>query len=356
MPTEQQILETINRFTAPGSASGLVDGGAVRNVEVDGAAILVALAVPAGPPGPIDGLRTALSEALTSLDGIDTVDVQIQTMLSTIPVAPPQAQAQVQAPLPPSWGEKISGIKNIIAVASGKGGVGKSTVSTNLALALAQADFAVGLLDADIYGPSQQMMTGATGSPKGTPDGRIHPIMAPGGVNVMSIGFIIDADQPVIWRGPLLMKALEQLIVDVEWGDLDYLIVDLPPGTGDITLSLCQNVDLAGAVIVTTPQDVALIDARKGLAMFQKLDVEVLGLIENMAAYTCPSCGNVDHIFGSGGGRRTAETLGIPFLGEIPLDPSIVVGGDAGTPVVSDRPDSPAAKAFVELAKTIAAG
>ena len=350
MPTEQQILEILNRFTAPGSTSGLVDGGAVRNIEVDGASILVALAVPAGHPGPIDELRSGLTQALTNLDGIDSADVQIQTMLSTIPTAPPQ----VQAPEPPSWGEKISGIKNIIAVASGKGGVGKSTVSANLALALAQADFAVGLLDADIYGPSQQMMTGAKGSPKGTPDGRIHPIMAPGGVNVMSLGFIVDTDQPVIWRGPLLMKALEQLIVDVEWGDLDYLIVDLPPGTGDITLSLCQNVQLAGAIIVTTPQDVALIDARKGLAMFQKLDVEVLGLIENMAAYTCPSCGNVDHIFGSGGGRRTAETLGIPFLGEVPLDPSIVVGGDSGKPVVSDHPNSPAAKAFIEVAKMIA--
>ncbi|MCK5378216.1 MAG: Mrp/NBP35 family ATP-binding protein [Acidobacteria bacterium] len=350
MATEQQILETLNRFTAPGSTTGLVDGGAVRNVEVDGSSIRVALAFPAGPPGPIDGLRTALTQALTNLDEIDSADVQIQTMLSTISTAP----TQVQAPEPPSWGEKITGIKNVIAVASGKGGVGKSTVSANLALALAQADFAVGLLDADIYGPSQQMMTGAKGEPRGTADGRILPIMAPGGVTVMSLGFIVDPDQPVIWRGPLLMKALEQLIVDVEWGDLDYLIVDLPPGTGDITLSLCQNVNLAGAIIVTTPQDVALIDARKGLAMFQKLDVEVLGLIENMAAYTCPSCGNIDHIFGSGGGRRTAETLGIPFLGDVPLDPSIVVGGDAGTPVVSDRPDSPAAKAFIQLAKTIA--
>ncbi|MEN8165153.1 MAG: Mrp/NBP35 family ATP-binding protein [Acidobacteriota bacterium] len=352
MATEQQILETLNRFTAPGSTAGLVDGGAVRNIEVDGTSILVALAVPAGHPGPIDELRTGLTQALNSLDGIDSAEIQIQTMLSTIPTAPPQ----VQAPEPPSWGEKISGIKNVIAVASGKGGVGKSTVSANLALALAQADFAVGLLDADIYGPSQQMMTGAKGEPRGTADGRIHPIMAPGGVSVMSLGFIVDTDQPVIWRGPLLMKALEQLIVDVEWGDLDYLIVDLPPGTGDITLSLCQNVDLAGAIIVTTPQDVALIDARKGLAMFQKLDVEVLGLIENMSGFTCPECGHEEHIFGSGGGRKTAETLKIPFLGGIPLDPSIVVGGDAGRPVVSDRPDSAAAKAFHEVAKTIAAG
>jgi len=354
MATQQQILEILNRFTAPGATTGLVDDGAIRNIEVDGTTIHVTLAVPAGPTGPIDELKSALTTGLETLEAIDSAEVTIQTMLSTIPTAPPQAQ--VQPPPPPSWGEKISGIKSIIAVASGKGGVGKSTVSANLALALAQADYAVGLLDADIYGPSQQMMTGATGSPQGTPDGRIHPIMAPGGVNVMSLGFIIDPDQPVIWRGPLLMKALEQLIVDVEWGELDYLIIDLPPGTGDITLSLCQNVDLAGAVIVTTPQDVALIDARKGLAMFQKMDVEVLGLIENMAAYTCPACGNVDHIFGSGGGQRTAEALNIPFLGEVPLDPSIVIGGDTGKPVVSDRPDSPAAKAFVELAKTIAAG
>lgn len=354
MASENQILETLNRFPVPGSTNGLVDGNAIRNIEVDGSAIVVALAVPTAPPATIEGLRTGLAQALTNLEGIDSADIQVQTMLSTIPSAPPQPQAQ--APEPPSWGEKIPGIKNIIAVASGKGGVGKSTVSANLALALAEADYSVGLLDADIYGPSQQMMTGAKGEPRGTADGRIHPIMAPGGVNVMSLGFIVDADQPVIWRGPLLMKALEQLIVDVEWGDLDYLIVDLPPGTGDITLSLCQNVNLAGAVIVTTPQDVALIDARKGLAMFRKLEVEVLGLVENMAAYTCPDCGHIDHIFGSGGGRRTAEALDIPFLGEIPLDPAIVVGGDAGRPVVSDRPDSPAAKAFHEIARTIAAG
>ncbi len=350
MASEHEILETINRFTAPGSTTGLVDDGAVRNVALDGSTLTVDLAMPAGPPGTTDGLKQELTKALNTLDGIDSVDVRIQVLLSTIPTAP----QQVQAPPPPSWGEKIAGVKNVIAVASGKGGVGKSTVSANLALALAQADFAVGLLDADIYGPSQQMMTGAKGSPQGTPDGRIRPIMAPGGVSVMSLGFIIDVDQPVIWRGPLLMKALEQLIVDVEWGELDYLIVDLPPGTGDIALTLCQNVPLAGAVIVTTPQDVALIDARKGLAMFEKLDVEVLGLIENMAAYTCPQCGHVDHIFGDGGGRRTAEKLGVPFLGEIPLDPAIVVGGDRGTPVVSDRPDSPAAKAFTEVARSLA--
>lgn len=352
MASEHQILETLNNFHVPGTTTGLVDGNVIRNIQVDGTAIVVALAVPSAPPETIEELRAGLNQALTGLDEIESAEIQIQTMLSTIPSAPPQPQAQ--APEPPAWGEKIPGIKNIIAVASGKGGVGKSTVSANLALALAEADYAVGLLDADIYGPSQQMMMGAKGEPRGTEDGRIHPMMAPGGVNVMSLGFIIDADQPVIWRGPLLMKALEQLIVDVEWGDLDYLIVDLPPGTGDITLSLCQNVDLAGAVIVTTPQDVALIDARKGLAMFQKLDVEVLGLIENMAAYTCPECGHVDHIFGSGGGRRTAETLNIPFLGEIPLDPAIVVGGDAGHPVVSDRPDSPAAKAFHDLARMLA--
>jgi len=194
---------------------------------------------------------------------------------------------------------------------------------------------------------------GTKSEPVADPEGRIHPVEAPGGVKVMSFGFFVDPDQPVIWRGPLLQKALEQFIGDVNWGELDYLVVDLPPGTGDVTLTLCQNVPMAGAVIVTTPQDVALIDARKGLHMFRKLDVPVLGIIENMAFYTCPECGHIDHIFGSGGGERTAKELDIPFLGSIPLDPAIVTGGDQGTPVVIERPDSPAGRAFKELAQNL---
>ena len=221
-------------------------------------------------------------------------------------------------------------------------------------MALASLGHSVGLLDADIYGPSQQMMMGTTNEPSGDPEGKILPAIAESGVKVMSFGFLVDADQPVIWRGPMLQKALEQFVGDVEWGVLDFLIVDLPPGTGDVALTLCQNVPMAGAVIVTTPQDVALIDARKGLHMFRKLEIAVLGIVENMASYACPECGHLEHIFGSGGGQKTAEELDVPFLGSIPLDPAVVAGGDSGKPVVSARPDSPTAQAFVDLAKGLA--
>jgi ATP-binding protein involved in chromosome partitioning len=199
-------------------------------------------------------------------------------------------------------------------------------------------------------------MMGTTEDPTGDPESdKIEPVTAPGGVKVMSFGFLVDPDQPVIWRGPMLQKALEQFVGDVAWGDLDFLVVDLPPGTGDVALTLCQNVPMAGTVIVSTPQDVALIDARKGLHMFRKLEVPVLGIVENMSGFECPECGHLEHVFGSGGGQRTADDLGIPLLGSIPLDPAIVAGGDSGRPVVMDRPDSPAAKAFVELAKSLAA-
>ena len=349
--SEHQILEALNSCPAPGANGGLVDAGAVRSIEVDGSAIRVTVAIQVGSPDIVNVLRKKLAQTLVEVEGVSEAEVEIQTMLSTLPTAQPAAQQSVEET---PWADRIPGIRHIIAVASGKGGVGKSTVSANLALALRRAGHSVGLLDADIYGPSQQLMTGATGDTQGTSDGRILPHEATGGVKVMSLGFIIDADQPVIWRGPMLMKALEQLITDVEWGELDYLVVDLPPGTGDVVLTLCQNVPLAGAVIVTTPQDVALIDARKALNMFRKLDVTVLGLVENMAGFTCPKCGHLEHVFGSGGGRKTAKTLDIPFLGAIPLDPAIVVGGDAGRPIVSEQPESRAAIAFVEIAKTLA--
>ncbi len=354
--SESQILETLNRCPAPGTNAGLVDAGAIREIEVEGSVVRITVAIQAGSPDGPDLLRQKLEQTLVEIEGVSEAEVRVQAMLSTLPTAQPAAQqpAAQQPAEDTSWADRIPGVKRVIAVASGKGGVGKSTVSTNLALALQRAGHTVGLLDADIYGPSQQLMTGADGETQGGADGRILPKEAPGGVKVMSLGFIIDADQPVIWRGPMLMKALEQLITDVEWGELDFLVVDLPPGTGDVVLTLCQNVPLAGAVIVTTPQDVALIDARKALNMFRKLEVKVLGLVENMAGFTCPECGHEEHIFGSGGGRKTAEALEIPFLGGIPLDPEIVVGSDAGRPIVSERPDSQAAIAFVEIAKSLA--
>jgi ATP-binding protein involved in chromosome partitioning len=254
----------------------------------------------------------------------------------------------------PSGPNVLSDVKYRIAVASGKGGVGKSTVSTNLALSLRALGYSVGLLDADIYGPSQQMMLGIQGRPQiDEADEKIMP-MERHGIKTMSLGLITDADTPVIWRGPMVMKAIDQFLTDVKWGTLDFLIIDLPPGTGDAQLTLTQKAGLTGAVVVTTPQDVALIDARKGLAMFRKVNVPVLGIVENMSYFLCKHCGEREEIFGHGGGRKTAELLGVPFLGEVPIDPKVVVGGDTGEPIVAADPSAPAAIALKEVASLVA--
>jgi len=243
-----------------------------------------------------------------------------------------------------------------VAVASGKGGVGKSTVTANLAVALARMGYRVGLMDADIYGPSQQMMMGVDEKPYvDKNDHRLLPIHRHG-VFVATLGAMMDLDQPAIWRGPMVMKAVDQLLAGVRWGQKDFLLVDLPPGTGDVQLSITQRIALSGAIIVTTPQDVALIDARKGLNMFRKMGVPALGLVENMSHYTCPQCGHEEGIFKRGGGRETAERLDIPFLGEIPIDPRIVIGGDSGKPIVELQPDSPAAVVYRAIAEKVARG
>jgi ATP-binding protein involved in chromosome partitioning len=341
------ILEALHEIQAPGRPQSLVEAGAIRDLEIDGSTVRLELAVQVTQPSDVDQLRARVEGALQAMDEIGEVELKIQPMM---PMAtPPPAETE-----PPGWADKIPGVKRVIAVASGKGGVGKSTVASNLAHALADRGFSVGLLDADIYGPSQQLMMGTIGEPEGDEEGHIYPAEAPGGVKVMSFGYLVDTDQPVIWRGPLLQKALEQFFGDVIWGELDYLVVDLPPGTGDVSLTLCQNVPLAGTIIVTTPQDVALIDARKGLNMFTKLDTPVLGIVENMAGFTCPECGHTEPIFSSGGGARTAEALGLPLLGSVPIDPAVVVGGDTGKPVVVEQPDSTSAKAFAEIAEKIA--
>jgi ATP-binding protein involved in chromosome partitioning len=347
--TEQDILSKLSTIPIPDGSRDLVSAGAVRQLEVEGDRVRVLLAVEASRPGIADTLRGEVERQLKALPGVATAEVKVQTLLATVQ-GPAPSQA---APQPQGWAHLIPGVERVIAVASGKGGVGKSTVAANLALALARQGHTVGLLDADIYGPSQQLMMGADEGPTGDDAGKIHPVEAPGGVKVMSFGYIVDADQPVIWRGPMLQKALEQFVGDVLWGELDYLVVDLPPGTGDVALTLCQNVPLEGAVIVTTPQDVALIDARKSLHMFRKLEVPVLGIIENMSHYTCPECGHIEPVFGSGGGRRTADALGVPFLGEIPIDPAVAAGGDTGKPVVLERPQSPVGRAFTALAAAI---
>ncbi len=246
-------------------------------------------------------------------------------------------------------------VKNIVAVASGKGGVGKSTTAANLALAWAAQGAKVGLLDADIYGPSQPMMMGLGGQKPTTTDGkRLSPLKAYG-VEVMSIGLMIDPEQPMVWRGPMATQALTQLLGDTNWGELDYLVVDMPPGTGDIQLTLAQRVPVSGAVIVTTPQDIALLDARKGLKMFEKVEVPVLGVVENMSVHICSNCGHVEHLFGSGGGARLAEQYGVHLLGELPLDVRIREAADGGSPTVVSEPDSPRALAYLRMARRTAA-
>ncbi|MBW1789456.1 MAG: Mrp/NBP35 family ATP-binding protein, partial [Deltaproteobacteria bacterium] len=246
----------------------------------------------------------------------------------------------------------VPGVKNIIAVGSGKGGVGKTTVTVNLAVGLARTGAKVGLLDADIYGPNVPLMIGIEGQPK-TTDNRIEPL-SNFGVRVMSMGFLTDPDTPVIWRGPMLHNVVQQFVRQVDWGELDYLLVDLPPGTGDVQLTLTQTVPLMGAVVVTTPQDVALQDARKAILMFQQVRVEILGLIENMSYFLCPQCSARTDIFNHGGGAKTAEKFGVPFLGEVPLDSEIRKGCDLGTPIVIGNTESPVAKAFVQIGENVA--
>jgi ATP-binding protein involved in chromosome partitioning len=255
----------------------------------------------------------------------------------------------VQRPLKP-----IPGVSNIVAVASGKGGVGKSTVAVNLALAWAAAGARVGMLDADIYGPSQPLMLGLQGQRPAAPDGKhLEPLVAHG-IRAMSIGFLVDPAQAVVWRGPMATSALTQLLSDTNWGELDYLVVDLPPGTGDVQLTLAQRVPVSGAVIVTTPQDIALADARKGIAMFAKVAIPVLGVVENMSLHVCSQCGHVEHIFGAGGGGRLAGESGVELLGELPLDAAVRAEADSGRPTVVAAPGTPRARAFTEMARHVA--
>jgi ATP-binding protein involved in chromosome partitioning len=294
---------------------------------------------------PVRGYERELAAALQhSLENAGFSRLRLELQLTSKIVA-----HSVQRNLTP-----LSGVKNIVAVASGKGGVGKSTVAVNLALAWAAAGARVGILDADIYGPSQPLMLGLQGQRPGSRDGkRIIPLEAHG-IKAMSIGFLVDAEQAVVWRGPMVTQALTQLLGDTEWGELDYLVIDMPPGTGDIQLTLAQRVPVAGAVIVTTPQDIALADARKGLAMFEKVSVPVLGIVENMSQHVCSSCGHVEHIFGSGGGARMAEQYGVRLLGELPLDAAIGIEADGGRPSVIAAPEAPRAQAYVHMARNTA--
>jgi ATP-binding protein involved in chromosome partitioning len=344
MPNQDQILEALKKVKFPGLSRDIVSFGFVRDVVVSGDAVSFTVHFQTENPAVGQQIVRDAEAAVRALEGVRDVKVNLEIGAKTGSATGGAIPAQPNA---------LEGVKYRIAVASGKGGVGKSTVSTNLALSLRALGFTVGLLDADIYGPSQQMMLGIEGRPQiDDQDEKIVP-MERHGIKTMSLGLITDADTPVIWRGPMVMKAIDQFLTDVKWGTLDFMVIDLPPGTGDAQLTLTQKAGLTGAVVVTTPQDVALIDARKGLAMFRKVNVPVLGIVENMSYYICRHCGEREEIFGHGGGRKTAEMLGVPFLGEVPIDPKVVVGGDTGEPIVSSDPTAPASLAFKELARQV---
>jgi ATP-binding protein involved in chromosome partitioning len=346
---EKTVLDALRTVSYPGFSKDIVSLGVVRGVKISGGRVEIDLSLGAGHPTAGAPLEDQARAAVEGLEGVDEVRIRRLDVSAASPalrMAGPRPSVAAAGALDDGL---IPGVRHTIAVASGKGGVGKSTVAVNLAVALATEGARVGLLDADVYGPSVPLMTGIDEPPQLTKERHIVPFER-FGVRIMSLGFLVPRDSPVIWRGPMVMKALQQLLGDVTWGELDYLLVDMPPGTGDAQLTLSQKVRLAGAVIVTTPQDVALADARKGVAMFRKVDVPVLGIVENMSYFECPHCSGRSEIFGHGGGRAEAETLGVPCLGEIPLDPAIRAGGDDGEPLVSRDPDSPQAKALVQVA------
>ena len=337
--TESAVTDALKAVIDPNTGKDFVSTKQLKNLKVEGGD--VAFDVELGYPAKSQtaALRKALIAAVRTLPGVHNVSVNLGTKIVAHAV-----QRGVQL---------MPKVKNIIAVASGKGGVGKSTTAVNLALALAAEGASVGILDADIYGPSQPMMMGIEGRPEST-DGQTMEPMENYGVQVMSIGFLVDADNPMIWRGPMVTQALEQLLRQTNWSELDYLIVDMPPGTGDIQLTLSQKVPLTGAIIVTTPQDIALLDAKKGLKMFEKVGVPILGLVENMAVHVCPSCGHVEHIFGADGGKRMAEQYGVDYLGALPLNLSIREQADAGRPSVVSDPDGEIAAIYKTVARQVA--
>jgi ATP-binding protein involved in chromosome partitioning len=344
--TEEKVMEVLRSVRFPGLSRDIVSFGFVKDLAVGGGNVSFRLEVQTSSPRAAEEIRRDATEKLRSLPGVNAVTIALDVREPA--PAPPRGAVGV----PPPDAALLPEVRFKIAVASGKGGVGKSTVAANLALALSRLGSRVGLMDSDIYGPSQQMMMGIDEKPFINEANQIVPIER-FGVRVMSLGFLMDVDQPVIWRGPMVMKAVEQFLGDVAWGKLDFLVVDMPPGTGDAQLTLTQKIQLSGAVIVTTPQDVALIDARKGLAMFQKVNVPVLGIIENMSFYVCVKCGHREDIFKHGGGERTAKKLNVPFLGEIPIDPKVAIGGDSGVPIVAAEPKSRVTEAFLEVAEAI---
>ena len=378
--TEQQVLDALKAVQDPEQGKDIVTLGMVTGIAVEGGRVSFAIEVDPARGPKLEGLRQAAQAAVEGIAGVEGVSAALTAHTARAGAAPQPAprplggkpaagsRAGTAAPAaghshaghshPPAGSPAqqakplVPGVRAIVAVASGKGGVGKSTTAVNLALALSALGHKIGLMDADIYGPSLPRMMGISGKPN-SPDGKTLTPLENYGVKCMSMGFMVAEDTPMIWRGPMVMSALEQMLRDVNWGDLDVLIVDMPPGTGDAQLTMAQRVPLAGAVIVSTPQDIALLDARKGLNMFRKVDVPVLGIIENMSYFVCPHCQGRSDIFSHGGARKEAERLGTDFLGEIPLDIQIRETSDSGKPLVVSAPNSPHALAYKAIAEAV---
>jgi ATP-binding protein involved in chromosome partitioning len=346
------IENALARLALPDGGT-LVSRGMLRALTVEGSTVRFVIEAPSPELArQMEPLRQAAEAAVKALPGVEAVSVAL-TAHGPAEKSPPPTLKVGGHPKPQQEAIKPAGVKRILTVGSGKGGVGKSTVSSNLAVALAKQGRKVGLLDADIYGPSQPRMMGASGRPA-SPDGKVIEPLHAHGVTLMSIGFMLEEGKAVVWRGPMLMGALQQMLGQVNWGELDVLIVDLPPGTGDVQLTLCTKAELSGAIVVSTPQDVALLDARKALDMFRTLKTPVLGLIENMSFFTCPDCGSQHEIFGTGGVAAEAETLGLPLLGALPIDLETRLAGDGGTPVAAG--DGPMAQAYARIAEGLVKG
>ncbi|RWD70669.1 Mrp/NBP35 family ATP-binding protein [Mesorhizobium sp.] len=366
--TKESVIERLKTVNGPDFTGNIVDLGMVSEIFIADSKVFFSITVPAARAQELEPLRAAAERAVKAIPGVASAVVALTAekkgggMEAPVPARPaaprpaapqPSQRPAPQAPASHSHGRRgVPGIDAIIAVASGKGGVGKSTTAVNLALGLAANGLKVGVLDADIYGPSMPRLLNIHGRPQ-TVDGKILKPMQNYGLKVMSMGFLVDEETPMIWRGPMVMSALTQMLREVEWGPLDVLVVDMPPGTGDAQLTMAQQVPLAGAVIVSTPQDLALIDARKGLNMFKKVDVPLLGIVENMSYFLAPDTGKRYDIFGHGGARREAERLGVTFLGEVPLEMGIRESSDAGAPVVASKPEGAEAKIYRDIASKV---
>ena len=346
LPTEQGLREALRAVRDPRTGQDIVSAGLVDSLQTRDGLVQLTLKVERGQGG-MEALQQQAQALLARQPGVTNASVILTAHRASAPAPAPKAAPAAKPVL-------LADVTHVVAVASGKGGVGKSTTAVNLAVAFAQAGHRVGLLDADVYGPSLPRMLGMSGKPP-VVDGKMQPIAA-WGLKAMSVGLLVDADGAMIWRGPMVISALEQMMSMVDWGPLDIMVVDMPPGTGDAQLTMAQRVSLSGAVIVSTPQDIALIDARRGVRMFEKVMVPVLGFVENMSSFACPHCGETTELFGHGGARLEAQKLGVPFLGEVPLLLDIRVTGDAGTPIMAAAPDSAAAAAYRGIAERVWAG